>query len=206
MVVTGLAVSLEQGTDATFTCALVHLDTKTLEILNFEVSAVTDVATNWALNKYQSGCKYPGVDKLDSNAIKHRIATIFEGVGVYFVRNKQTLDVLVTIFGISKTKIYVINKSLNDNYGLRCVSCGEHTQNCAVFDVIAITNFICNQNKDSLPKDLEIADAGTCFKFDALRISYKTYYTIKSANEEKCERATTHLDETSDDSSDNECE
>jgi hypothetical protein len=198
MVVTGLVVSLEQGSD-TLTFAIVHLDTKTLEILNFEVAPVKDVDTNWALRKYQSvSSKYAGLDKLDSHAIKKRVATIFEGVGVYFVRNTQTLDVLVTVFGISKSNIYVINKQLNDIYGLRCVACGDHTQNCAVFDVIAITNFICNQNKGSLPKDLDIAHAGTCFKFDAMILLTKTYCTIKTAEEEKCVRQNTHEDIDSD--------
>jgi ribosomal protein S26 len=195
-----IVVSCEQG-EETFTIALVHLDTKKLQLLNFEVAPVKDFENNWALNKYPSRCsKYDGLMKFDSKQIKERLHDIFCEADCYFVRNKLTLNILTGVFKVPKGDIYVVNNKLSDVYGLRCVSCGDQTQSCAFYDVIAMTNLICNQDAEVLPK-CTVAAAGDDFKFASEKFLYKTRYTINSAVKEKCVRLDTLTEASSDDDS-----
>jgi hypothetical protein len=162
----GLVLSFEKGEDHTCTFAVVHLCNKTLQVFNFEISDKLDEE----VEEYSPTISHPpGMPlKWHSDMIQSFFTSILKKRDIFFVRNTQTLNILTSVFEVAKEKVYVVNKPLNDMYGLRCVACGDHTRNCSVFDVIAITNFICNQNNDTLPKHLVIADAGTCFKFDAL--------------------------------------
>lgn len=181
----GVVVSCEHG-EETFSCGIVHLDTKTLEIHNFEVAPVKDNVKNWALNTQTVSSKIDGLLKIDSEEIKHRIQRILAGTDFYFVSNVQTIDILANVFKISKSNIYYIRKSLSEEYTLRCLSCGEESQCCNVFDVIPITNFLCNQHKEYLPDGLEIADACVAFKFESFKPMYKTRYSLFTADKIEC--------------------
>lgn len=200
----GIVLSCEKGDEETITIALVELETKKLQLLNYEVMPMKDPANNWAMNKYPTRYSKAGLLKRNSKEIRDKLNSIFYDANIFFVRNKLTLNILTKTFEVQKSKIYVITINLKDEFGLRCVSCGDQTQTCAFYDVIAMTNLICNQDPTMLPK-VTVAPAGKDFKFPAMhKFSYKTTYTIKNAEQEKCKYVDTVTEADSHESSDDD--
>jgi hypothetical protein len=184
----GLVVSFEKGIAEVCTFALVHLDSKTLQVHNFEVAPTQDVTNNWAMNEHPCGnSKYKGVLKLDSNSIKQRMSKIFNGINLYYVRNKQTLNVLTTVFEIPKSNIYIINQKLETFEGVKCVACSTHnSDSCAVEDAVSMSNFI--YNLDGLPINLELAAVEDYFKFKPHVQYSKLQITLPTADKGRCVR------------------
>lgn len=177
----GFVVGFEKGTD-TCTFAVVQLCSKTLQVFNYEVALVRDEKKNWAMNEYAAvTSRYTGLQKLDSEEIQEVMSDFFAGSDVYFVRNTQTLDIMADVFNITKTKIYIVNKKLCHFERFSCVSRGGgHSDFCAIDDVVAMTNFICNLS--NLPNNLEIASADASFKFKAQSNFVKNRFTLKTAD------------------------
>jgi len=192
----GLVLSIEKGEKHTCTFAVVHLGNKTLQVFNFEVSAVLDEKKNWAMNEYSSILisRFSGLQKLDSDEIKQLMDATLKEADLYFVRNTQTLDILTLVFEIPKDKIYIVNQKLREFEGLFCVSCGEHSECCVINDVVAMTNFICNVQRDRLPQNVDIATAEQNFMFKPQVNFVKHRVTLKTADKARCLRFNTQTE------------
>jgi hypothetical protein len=195
-VMKGLVVSFEKGEDHTCTFAVVNLCNKTLQVFNFEVSAVLDEEKNWAMNEYSSivSSRFSGLQKLDSDEIKQLMGAALKEGDLFFVRNTQTLDILTMVFEIAKDKIYIVNKKLTEFQGLACVSCGGHSECCVIDDVVAMTNFICNLERELMPMNLDIAAAEKNFMFKPQVNSFRHRVTLKTADKEQCLRFNTQTE------------
>ena len=197
-VMKGLVLSIEKGEDHTCTFALVHLCNKTLQVFNFEVCAVLDEKKNWAMSDYPSN-RFSRLQKLDSDEIKQLMGATFKEADLFFVSHIQTLDILTSVFEIAKDRIYNVNEEWSEFEGLACISCGDRVQDCVIENVVAMTNFICNVQRDCLPQNVDIATAEQNFMFKPQVNLVKHRVTLKTVdNKERCLRFNIQID--SDDS------
>lgn len=184
----GAAVAFEKAeSSCTFACVL--LDNKHLNVLTYDVTPISDEVRDWALCPNRTlSTRVHNLPTLNSHQIKEKIAAEIKGVDLFFIRDKETLDLLTNIFCIDKSNIHIIQRQLTPSINLFCAPCGEdlNLENCSIDKVVCIANLLCNLRPDHLPSNLKIAPAAHPFTFPASVSRFAISAALPTADISRC--------------------
>jgi len=165
----GAAVAFEKE-ESSCCFSYVLLSTKKLTVLSYDVVPIFEEKRDWALCSNRTiSSRIKNLPTLNSLQIKEKIAAEIKGIDLFFIRDKETLNLLTNVFCIGKERIHLIKRPLSPSINLYCAPCAttREFENCTIDKVVCIANLLCNLRAEYIPPGLQLASAAHPFSFAA---------------------------------------